>query len=348
MASIASPICFPGTYRLRVDQKGFSPMERTDIVLFANRTVNVDLQLTVGASTAKIEVTAQAALINTETATTNYVKTGDHLEDMALLMRQSNSNMGFAIYNPGAGVNTSANIYANGVRQIDTFISTDGIVEMSDPTGVGGGQIAPDLDSVAQISYTLADAPAEFKSPVNFTTVTKSGTNQYHATAYYDWTGRAVNSRDFFATSTPFRVFNDVALSFGGPIRKNKTFFFTDYEHSINHAQGVVTANAPLAAWHTGDFSGLLPGTVIKDPLTGLPFANNQIPANRINSVSQKAQDFFYPAPEFRRGHPADRQLARLPSQHTAPPRSSTSASITTSASAMLSSDVFHTGTCPR
>ena len=115
-------------------------MERTDVVLFANRTANVDLQLTVGAW-PQIKVTAPGFLINTETATTNYVKTGDHLEDMALLMRQSDGNMGFAIYNPGAGVNTSANIYANGVRQIDTFISTDGIVEMSDPTGVGGGQI---------------------------------------------------------------------------------------------------------------------------------------------------------------------------------------------------------------
>ena len=108
---------------------------------------------------------------------------------------------------------------------------------MSDPTGVGGGPIALDLDSVAQISFILANSPAKFKSPVNFTTITKSGANQYHGTIYYDWTGRAVNSRDFFATSTPFRVYNDGAVSFGGPIRHDKTFFFADYENSINHAQ---------------------------------------------------------------------------------------------------------------
>ena len=289
----------PGTYRLQAEQKGFNLLEQSGIILDANRVVNVDVQLAVGSPSNKVEVTAQVPLINTETATTSYVKTADHLEDMPLLMRQSNSNMGFAVYNPGVGVNTSANIYANGVRQIDTYISNDGIVEMSDPTGVGGGPIAPDLDSVAQISFILANSPAEFKSPVNFTTVTKSGTNQYHGTVYYDWTGRAVNARDFFATSTPFRVYNDGAVSFGGPIRHNKTFFFGDYENSINHAQGVVNDNAPLAAWHTGDFSGLLPGTVVKDPLTGQPFPNNQIPASRINPVSQKAQDFFYPLPNF-------------------------------------------------
>jgi Carboxypeptidase regulatory-like domain len=127
----------PGTYRLQAEQKGFNLLEQTGIVLDANRVVNVDVQLTVGSPSTKIEVSAQVALINTETPTTSFVKTADHLEDMPLLMRQSNSNLGFAVYNPGAGVNTSANIYANGVRQIDTYISNDGIVEMSDPTGVG-------------------------------------------------------------------------------------------------------------------------------------------------------------------------------------------------------------------
>src|SRR5579883_1139204 len=99
------PDLLPGNYRLEVVQKGFNPIERTGIVLFANRTVNVDVQLSVGTSSAIIDVTAQPALINTETATTSYVKTGEHLEDMAVLMRQSNGNLGFAIYNPGAGVN---------------------------------------------------------------------------------------------------------------------------------------------------------------------------------------------------------------------------------------------------
>jgi len=143
----------PGRYRLHVEAKGFSQVERSGIVLDANRVVNVDVQMTVGAASERVEVTAAVPVINTETSTTSYTKASEHLLDMPVLVRQSNSNEGFAIYNPGVGVNDSGNFYANGVRQIDNYLSNDGIVEMADPDGVGGGPIAPDLDSIAEISY---------------------------------------------------------------------------------------------------------------------------------------------------------------------------------------------------
>jgi len=85
--------------------------------------------------------------------------------------------------------------------------------------------------------------------------------------------------------------------SFGGPIRKDKTFFFGDYEGSREAANVVITGNTPLPAWRSGDFSVLF--TNIIDPLTGALFPGNRIPANRINPVSQKTQDFFYPSPNF-------------------------------------------------
>src|ERR1019366_3898615 len=154
----------PGTYRLNVDAKGFGPFERSGIVLYAGQAVNVDVRLSVGTSATKIDVNAAPPVIDTETATTTYTKTGEHLDNMPVLGRQSHGDLGFAVYNPGAGVNGSANIFANGVRQIDSYMSTEGIVEMADPDGVGGGQIGPDLDSVAEVTYTLANSAAEFKS----------------------------------------------------------------------------------------------------------------------------------------------------------------------------------------
>src|SRR5579863_9069566 len=163
----------PGAYRLQVEAKGFSPLDRSGITLDANRVVNVDVQMTVGSASTRVEVVGAAPVINTETPTTSYTKTGEHLMEMPALVRQSNSNEGFAIYNPGVGNNDSGNFYANGVRQIANYLSNDGIVEMADPDGGGGGPIAPDLDSIAEISYILSNAPAEFKSPVNFTTITK-------------------------------------------------------------------------------------------------------------------------------------------------------------------------------
>ena len=284
----------PGPYRLNVEQKGFNSLERSDIVLFANGTVNIDVQLDVGSASTKVEVSGAAPVINTETATTTYAKIGEHLEDMPILLRQSHGNLGVAVYNPGTGVNNSANIYANGVRQLDSVMSNDGIVEMADPDGVGGGQIGPDLDGVAEINYILANAPAEFRSPVNFTTITKSGTNEFHGSAFYEINNTVLNARQFFSATVPVHIYNDFVFSAGGPIRKNKTFFFADWDQESNHSQTVVTANTPLVAWRSGTFS-----SAVKDPLTGQPFPNNQIPSSRISPASLAAQNYFYPLPNF-------------------------------------------------
>jgi hypothetical protein len=287
----------PGTYTVRVETNGFSTLERKGVVLDANRIVNVDGQLTLGSSSSKIEVQAAAPVINTETAATSFVKTGNEIADTPLLMRQSHSNLGFAVYNPGANIGSSAEIMANGIRTLDGYSSTDGIVEMADPDGVGGGQISPDIDSIAEINYILVDAPAEFKSPANITTVTKSGTNQSHGMAFYEYNSNQMNARNFFSATVPYHVYNDFVLNLGGPIKHNKTFFFFNYDQEHSRNQTVVTANTPLVPWRSGDFSGLT--ATIKDPLTGTPFAGNIIPTSRINTQGANVLSVLYPLPNF-------------------------------------------------
>lgn len=296
----------PGSYRVRVEASGFASQEKPGVVVYADRAVNLDFQLTLGAATTLMEVQGAAPVIDTETGTTAYTKTTEELLNLPLTVRQENSNISFAMYNPGVGVNDSGNFFASGVRQVDTYMTNDGIVEMQDPDGSGGTFIAPDIESVAEINYNLADSPAEFHSPVNFTTVTKSGTNRLHGSLYYDYNGNALNARDFFASTVPFVVSNNFAASVSGPIKRNKTFYFGDYEGLRAHAASIVTANAPLAAWHTGDFSGLLSsGTQLTNPFTGQPITNNQIPSTLLNPVSLKLQSYFYPLPNF---GPADLQ----------------------------------------
>src|SRR5262249_54719352 len=163
------------------------------------------------------EVTGTVPIITTETATTSYVKTDTQLLDTAAMVRQGNSNQGFVIYNPGIGVNDSGNYSGPGAREIDTYWTNDGPVEMQDLVGSGGSGVGPDLENVAEINYILVNAPAEFKGATTITTVSKSGTNQFHGSLYYDYNGSALNARDFFATSVPFNVYNDFAGSIGGP-----------------------------------------------------------------------------------------------------------------------------------
>jgi hypothetical protein len=286
----------PGSYRVSVEASGFNLLERGGIVLDANRVVNVDAQLAVGSSSTRVEVAAVAPAINTETSVTSFVKPGNEIADTPLLMRQSHGVLGFAVYNPGANIGSSAEIMANGIRTLDGYSSTDGIIEMADPNGVGGGQISPDMDAIAEVNYILANAPAEFKSPANFTIVTKSGTNQFHGMGFYEFNSDKMNARNVFATTVPFHVYNDFVFNLGGPIRRNKTFFFANYDQEHNRGQTVVTANTPLTAWRTGDFSSV---ASFKDPLTGQPFAGGQIPASRLSPQGLNVLKVFYPLPNF-------------------------------------------------
>lgn len=288
----------PGTYRVRIEKTGFTAQEKPGVSLDANHVVTVDVQLNVGATNTQVEVQGTVPVINTETATTSYVKTDTQLLDSAAMVRQGNSNQGFVMYNPGISVNDSGNYAGPGARQIDTYWTNDGIVEMQDLVGSGGSGVGPGLENVQEINYVLVNSPAEFKGATTVTTVSKSGTNQFHGSLYYDYNGSALNARDFFAARVPFAVYHDFAGSLGGPIKKNKTFFFMDYEGSRDHRSAVVKGNTPLEAWRTGDFSSLLAnGKVVKNPFTGEPFPNNVIPANMINPVSQKLQQYFYPSP---------------------------------------------------
>ena len=157
------------------------------------------------AATTQVEVQGTVPIITTETATTSYVKTDTQLQDTAALVRQGNSTQGFVIYNPGIAVNDSGNYAGPGARQIDTYWTNDGIVEMQDLVGSGGSGVGPDLENVAEINYTLVNSPAEFKGATTVTTVSKSGTNAFHGSLYYDYNGSRLERAELLRRDRAFR-----------------------------------------------------------------------------------------------------------------------------------------------
>jgi hypothetical protein len=275
-----------GRYRLQATASGFGPFDLTGVILNANQGFNVDVKMSLAQAGVSVQVTDSGAAISTETTNLSNLKTSRDLQELPLVSRHTGDQGFYAFVLQNPGVNSMPGNSLNnvqGVRQQTGVLPTmDGIAVMAYP--IGPGPVQPSLEGIQEVNVQLANTPAEFATPANFAVVTKSGTNDFHGSAFWDYNSSVLNARDFFSTAAPFRVYHNFGGSVGGPIRKDKTFFFGDYEGSREAASVVVTGNTPLPAWRTGDFSGLF--TPIIDPLTGAQFPGNRIPLSRISTVS--------------------------------------------------------------
>jgi Carboxypeptidase regulatory-like domain len=292
-----------GTYTVRVEQKGFGAYEVRGVHLDVNHTVNVDARLEVASTGTRIEVTSAAPPINTQTGTISNVTLPTQLQQLPVITRQKGDQAlyGYELYNVGVSnqICTGCGIVANGDRTggFHEQATVDGITVMSGLDGVGGSTVQTGIDATGQVSVQLANAPAEFSQPVQMNMVSKSGTNRFHGSVFEDYNGNSLNARNFFSNSVPFRVYNDFGASLGGPIKRDKTFFFGDYEGSRESTAVIDTLNVPLPAWRTGDFSGV--SKTITNPFTGQPFSGNMIPSSMISPVSQNVQSLYFLQPNF-------------------------------------------------
>lgn len=288
----------PGVYAVRIQKNGFRIYERTGLHLSANQVITVDAQLGVGSFAETIEVAATSgASPNGETPTLNNVIPSAPLVELPTITRQKGDQglWGYGSYNNG--ISHEPFFIANGSRYVDTQPTVDGITAMSFETGIGGSTVTTGIEATSEINVQLAGAPAEFSRPVQMIMVSKSGGNEFHGSVFEDYNGSSLNARDYFATAVPFRVYNDFGASLGGPLRKDRTFFFADYEGSRESTEVVNTMTVPLAAWRNGDFSGL--GKTLVNPYNGQAFSGNKIPAGMISAVSQKVEALYFPSPNY-------------------------------------------------
>jgi hypothetical protein len=296
------PNLLPGSYSIHVESPGFQAYVTTGVHLNANQVANVDAPLGISNSiVTTVDARDSESVLNTQSATLSTVLVPEELAQMPVITRQKGDEgvYGYALFNPGASDELcgGCGIVANGARYEDAQPTVDGITVMSSMDGVGGSTVQPGLDAVGELDVMLSNVSAQFSQPVQVAMIRKAGTNNFHGAIFENYNGSAFNARNYFSTSVPFRVYNDFGVAIGGPILKNKLFFFGDYEGSRESTAVVDTLNVPLQQWQAGNFNNI--STPVKNPYTGQAYQGNQIPTNQINAVSQKIQSLYFLAPNY-------------------------------------------------
>jgi Carboxypeptidase regulatory-like domain len=296
------PNLLPGSYSIHVEDSGFQTHITTGVHLNADQTANVDVLLLVASTgTTSVEVTDTQSVLNTQTETLSTVLVPAELQELPVITRQKGDEgvYGYAVFNPGVSDEEGSgySIVANGSRYADQQSTVDGVTVMSLMDGVGGSTVQPGLEAVGEVDVMLSNVPAQFSQPVQIAMIHKAGTNDFHGAVFENYNGSGFNARNYFATSVPFRVYNDFGAAIGGPIHKDKMFFFGDYEGSRESTAVIDTLNAPLQQWRTGNFNDI--STVVTDPYTGQAYQGNQIPGSQISPVSQAIQNLYFLSPNY-------------------------------------------------
>lgn len=297
-----------GVYTVTVEAPGFKKTVAGPLTLEVNQIARVDVQMEVGQVSDSVQVSATAAILQTESATTGETITGNTVTNIPLKGRNFAA---VTLLVPGAispntgnftsiGRNTGGGRpYVNGNREQSNNFLLDG-QEFNDSIDNLIGY-NPSPDALEEVKVQTGNTGAEFGNAngavVNM--AIKSGTNQYHGNAFEFIQNNQLNANGFFnnRSSIPRNAFkrNIYGGTFGGPIKRNKLFFFVDYQGAKDRNEGPTSATVAPLAYRTGDLSALLrPVTgaprVILDPLTpGVPFNGNVIPPNRIVNPVAKA-----------------------------------------------------------
>src|SRR5712692_6606152 len=264
-----------GRYSVTVEASGFKKSVRTDITVNVQDRVRVDAALEVGAVTDTVEVAAAEPLLETDTSYLGKVVESKRIVDLPLngryFSRLAVLTAGTAPTPAGARDEKTAGFSSNGVRPYQNNYLLDGVDNNSfseDMVNQASYVVGPPPDAIAEFKVQTNSMSAEFgRSGGAVLNVTvKSGTNQLHGTAYEFLRNSALDAKNFFDSPTnpipEFRL-NQFGGSVGGPIAKNRTFFFFDYQGTRQRTGHTFLVTIPPPAWRVGDFSGFQP---IYDP----------------------------------------------------------------------------------
>ncbi len=291
-----------GKYEVEAGSQGFSTFHTAGVRVEVAQPAHLDIQLTVGSVSDRVEVSDVASLLNTETAAQGTVISSEKIQSLPLNGRQF---IDLAQLSPGVNaggssvqqnkvrLNQSGGFSSSGNRTNNNGFMLDGITNL-DPDYMSLSY-TPILDTLAEFQVQTGQQSAEYGHAAGATinVVTKSGTSEWHGSGWEFVRNRVFDSRPFnlAAPNLPQYQRNQFGGVIGGPIHRNKLFLFGGYERlTLRQAgAGLTTVTVPTALERQGNFSAS--GTNIYDALTSprTPFAGNVIPQSRLNPIAVAA-----------------------------------------------------------
>lgn len=291
----------PAHYQVAIAAPGFQTFTATDLLLVARQTLRVDATLQVGQASQTVSVDAsEEGVIATDTQVIQAAFDPQALLNLPANVRANGNTSPYQLIQvlPGVQADDSGNFSIQGGIQSQTQYSLDGI-SITDVTGNSPLTNAfPSSESIAEIKVQGVGNEAEYGRVGDVTTISKSGTNEFHGGAFWYTQNAAMNAINFGETTKPKLIANDFGATAGGPVLvprlyngRNRTFFYGTYEGFRYPKTSTVQDTVPTSAMRTGNFSA--EGVTIVDPTTGAPFVNDTIPSSRMNSVAQKILSLF-------------------------------------------------------
>jgi hypothetical protein len=324
----------PSTYALKVEASGFRPAERTGVVLAVDQESSLNFRLDIAGASITVSVTTTQPLLDTDNATLGTDITGEYMKELPLINRSFFGLMFLAAgvtEVAGSGTNdnypSGTNFVSNGQRNATAEVRIDGALISAPEQGEGGNTnvyYEPLVEGMQEVKVQNNSFSAEFGNNggtvVNM--VLKSGTNSFHGSGWYFLQRPQMDARDFF--NPKYLVGNPVpnpkpdvrrdqgGFSIGGPIRKDRTFFFVDFEKVRSVTSTSALASVPTMAQRSGNFAPTATDpnpNAIYDPTTcGNPCVQrsqvqyngqpNVIPPTEIDPIGQAVLN-LYPQPNL-------------------------------------------------
>src|SRR5215469_10518555 len=274
-----------GTYNLEISNPGFQTQHRQSTVLLTGQTLGLQITLAIGSATQSVEVTSQAPLI--ESATSSVQTTVDQKQMLDLPLNGRNP-LQLTVLTPGtvltdvgteAGQQDNTGLSVNGLRTTQDNYQLDGAIYVdrffdSVPT-------LPSPDGLQEFTIQSSNYSAEYSGAGSLVQLsTRSGSNQIHGSAFEYFRNTVLDAKNYFQQTVPPFKLNQFGGTVGGPIKKDRTFFFFAAEDLQQRSSpNPTTITVPTPAELKGDFSALLAkGIAIFNPATGQPYPGNIIP----------------------------------------------------------------------